>query len=248
MIVRAVPLTSRGRGSIMAIAVATVIAASVAVSAAPSSAACAAPEVSVEPEATAAGQHIRVDGVGFITRCDDTGPPSASAGPPARGIELFWEQGDEAALLASVDADADASFSVIVQLPESAANGTGTVRARVPSESGAEPPPAETTVMIGDARAGTRVAGADRIATSVAVSQRAFPDRAAVVYLARADVASDAVAGGVLRDGPILVVPQCGDLPEVVAEEIRRLRPGLVATLGGSGAVCDAVLAEAMAA
>jgi len=91
-------------------------------------------------------------------------------------------------------------------------------------------------------RARSRLAGASRIETAVAISAHAFPDGAEVVYLARADDPADAVAGGSLTDGPILLVPSCGDLPQVVRAEIERLAPDRVVALGGPAAVCDALL------
>ena len=66
-----------------------------------------------------------------------------------------------------------------------------------------------------------------------------------MAYLANAATFVDAVAGGTLTDGPVLLVPQCGELPAVVAAEIGRLDPGQVLTLGGSAAVCDELLAQA---
>ncbi len=92
-----------------------------------------------------------------------------------------------------------------------------------------------------------RLAGPTRIATAGAISQAQFPDGAEVVHLARADDFPDALAGGTLTDGPILLVPSCGPLPPEVAAEIARLDPDRVLALGGPAAVCDAVLAEAAA-
>jgi hypothetical protein len=89
-----------------------------------------------------------------------------------------------------------------------------------------------------------RVAGPDRIGTAIAIAQRAFPAGAAVAYLANADTTVDAVAGGTLTDGPILVVPACA-LPDAVADELARLAPGEVLALGGPAAVCDEVLTAA---
>ncbi|WP_370327506.1 cell wall-binding repeat-containing protein [Euzebya sp.] len=106
-----------------------------------------------------------------------------------------------------------------------------------PSDPGGEP------VTPGSVVTG-RLAGDSRIETAVAISQRAFPDGAATAYLANADVTVDAVAGGSLTDGPVLLVPAC-DLPQVVADELARLAPGEVLALGGTVAVCDDVLAAA---
>ncbi|HUG85411.1 MAG TPA: cell wall-binding repeat-containing protein [Euzebya sp.] len=93
-----------------------------------------------------------------------------------------------------------------------------------------------------------RLAGGDRIATSVAISEYQFPDGADVAYLARADVFADAVSGGSLTDGPILLVPTCGPVPQIVLDELVRLGVGEVISLGGTAAVCDQVLEDAAAA
>lgn len=93
-----------------------------------------------------------------------------------------------------------------------------------------------------------RLAGANRFATAVEIAKHAFPDGAPVVYLARADDYPDALAGGSLTDGPVLLVPRCGEVPQVVLDEIRRLNPQRVTALGGNGSVCDEVLAQAAAA
>lgn len=94
--------------------------------------------------------------------------------------------------------------------------------------------------------AGDRVAGGDRFATAVAISQRAFPAGSDTVYLARAFVFADALAAGVLTDGPILLVPDgCGGLPDAVTAEIARLDPTEVVALGGPVAICEAQLAAA---
>jgi putative cell wall-binding protein len=87
-----------------------------------------------------------------------------------------------------------------------------------------------------------RLAGSDRFATASAIARHAFPDGATRVYLARADDIADAVAGGVLTDGPILVVPRCGDVPDIVLVTIEAFDPETVVALGGSEAVCEGVL------
>lgn len=87
-----------------------------------------------------------------------------------------------------------------------------------------------------------RVSGADRYATAVAISRAAFPASARTVYLARGDVSADALAGGALTDGPVLLVRPCGAVPSSVTAEVVRLNPGRVVALGGAAAVCDDVL------
>lgn len=94
-------------------------------------------------------------------------------------------------------------------------------------------------------RATARLAGPTRIETAVAISQHQFPEGAPVVYLASASRMVDAVTGGVLTDGPVLLVPPCGALPTVVAAEIRRLNPETITALGGRAAVCEDVLVAA---
>lgn len=95
------------------------------------------------------------------------------------------------------------------------------------------------------ARTSGRLEGDTRVGTALAISQAAFPNGADVVYLANADTFVDAVAGGVLTDGPIILVPQCGELPADVGAEIARVDPDRVIALGGSAAICDALLAAA---
>jgi len=87
-------------------------------------------------------------------------------------------------------------------------------------------------------RAAHRVAGADRYATAVAISRRAFPGTADEVWLAPGEGAP----AGPAPPGPVLLVPACGPLPDVVRAELARLAPARVSPLGP---VCDALLAEA---
>lgn len=91
-----------------------------------------------------------------------------------------------------------------------------------------------------------RLAGPDRWATAVAISRAAYPDGAPVAYLARgADPLVDALAGGALTDGPVLLVPGCGGVPAAVLHEVERLDPDRVVALGGPAAICDGNLAAA---
>lgn len=94
-------------------------------------------------------------------------------------------------------------------------------------------------------REAERLAGESRFATAAAVARFQFFDGAQTVYLARADAFPDALAAGTLTDGPVLLVPSCGDLPPVVADTVRALDPDAVVALGGQGAVCEAMLRHA---
>jgi putative cell wall-binding protein len=95
-------------------------------------------------------------------------------------------------------------------------------------------------------RATSRLAGADRYTTAVEISKAAFATTVpANVYLARGDDFPDALAAGVVTDGPVLLVPATGPVPEAVLAEVRRLKPSRVVALGGTGVVSDALLAAA---
>lgn len=93
-----------------------------------------------------------------------------------------------------------------------------------------------------------RLAGRDRFGTAVEVSRYAFPDGAPELYLARADMAPDALVGGILTEGPILLIPSCDEVPEIVLEEARRLDPDRVVPLGGEDAICEDVVEQVAAA
>jgi hypothetical protein len=90
-----------------------------------------------------------------------------------------------------------------------------------------------------------RLGGDTRFETAVEISMEAFPAGSVDVFLARADEFPDALAAGSLTTGPILLVPQCGEIPQVVLDEIERLSPERVVALGGVDAVCEQVLQEA---
>jgi hypothetical protein len=112
------------------------------------------------------------------------------------------------------------------------------------TSAGATPAVATTAPTV------SRLAGTDRIGTAVAISQHVFPTpfgSGGSVYLARMDVFADAMAAGTLTDGPVLLVPSCAGVPQVVKDEVTRLSPARVVALGGTGAVCDQVLTEAAA-
>lgn len=94
-------------------------------------------------------------------------------------------------------------------------------------------------------RAQSRLAGPDRFATAVAISAAQFPQGAPTVFLAKAVDSPDAVAGGSLTGGPILLVPSSGPIPDVVVAELARLAPQRVIALGGAAAIADEVLDQA---
>jgi putative cell wall-binding protein len=83
-----------------------------------------------------------------------------------------------------------------------------------------------------------RLAGADRYATAVAISQRTY-GAADTVYLATGENFPDALAGAALQ-GPLLMTPAT-TLPSAVRAEIVRLGATRVVVLGGPGVVSTAV-------
>jgi putative cell wall-binding protein len=90
-----------------------------------------------------------------------------------------------------------------------------------------------------------RIAGADRFATAVAVSQRVVPtgQRAPVVYLTNAYDFPDALGAGpaAMRAGGVILPVSQESVPPVVAAELRRIRPERVVIAGGRSVVSDAV-------
>ncbi|MHB1340566.1 MAG: cell wall-binding repeat-containing protein [Coriobacteriia bacterium] len=91
-----------------------------------------------------------------------------------------------------------------------------------------------------------RVAGANRGATSIAVSRRAFPEGARYVVLATERDYPDALAGTPLAstvNGPVLLTPP-GYLPDNLAAEIKRLGAKNAIVLGGTSVVSGAVAAQ----
>ncbi len=90
-----------------------------------------------------------------------------------------------------------------------------------------------------------RLAGSDRVGTSIAISGSAFPGQAAAAVLARDDDFPDALAGtplAVAKGGPLLLTPP-GALDGRVAAELQRLLPAraTVYLLGGPAALTPAV-------
>ncbi|EFL94104.1 cell wall-binding repeat-containing protein [Mobiluncus curtisii] len=85
-----------------------------------------------------------------------------------------------------------------------------------------------------------RYAGADRYNTAISVAS-AF-GTSDVVYLSRGDSQADAVAGGKLPSGPLLLVNDSPSAQKNVAEAITKLKATKVVVLGGTGAVSDATV------
>jgi len=91
----------------------------------------------------------------------------------------------------------------------------------------------------------SRLAGADRYATSVQISRAGYGAAGSdVVFVATGADFPDGLSGGpiaALVPGPLLLVRPTV-LPDVIGAELDRLGPGKVIVLGSAGAVSDAVV------
>ena len=93
----------------------------------------------------------------------------------------------------------------------------------------------------------TRLAGADRYATAIAVSKATTgSDAPRTVYIAAGGTFPDGLSGtpaAAKANGPLLIVPQ-NSLPAAVAAELRRLNPPRVVILGGPSSISASVAAQ----
>lgn len=106
---------------------------------------------------------------------------------------------------------------------------------------------AAAKAVAGDATV-SRLAGANRFGTAVAISKSLHPSDGdgTEVYLANGLTLVDALVGGQIKgNAPILLTNGSGTLPKETADEIKRLAPAKVTALGGEGAVLPSELTEA---
>nr|WP_269813260.1 cell wall-binding repeat-containing protein [Ornithinimicrobium sediminis] len=104
----------------------------------------------------------------------------------------------------------------------------------------------ETLAAAAGTRPSARLAGETRQGTAAAVADRAFPGGADRVYVVRGAVSPDALAAGMLTDGPVLLLSHDGDaVPAVTAAAIADLDPTHVTALGGTAAVTSDALTAA---
>lgn len=92
----------------------------------------------------------------------------------------------------------------------------------------------------------TRLAGADRYRTAVAISQATTAPGPRIVYLATGTAFPDGLAGSppAVRDAGPLLLTRPDALPAEVIAELQRLDPARVVILGGAGAVSANVTAQ----
>jgi putative cell wall-binding protein/peptidoglycan/xylan/chitin deacetylase (PgdA/CDA1 family) len=90
----------------------------------------------------------------------------------------------------------------------------------------------------------TRLAGADRYATSAAISKATFSPGVSIAYVASGAVFPDALSGAAAAaktGSPVLLAASNGITPDVKAE-LTRLKPKKIVVLGGTGVLSDNVL------
>lgn len=89
----------------------------------------------------------------------------------------------------------------------------------------------------------SRLSGDDRVLTSIAVSQAAYPQGADIVYVAFGWNFPDALvssAAAVHGTGPVLLSPQAG-VPQALLDEVARLHPKRIVIVGGTASLAPAV-------
>ncbi len=92
-----------------------------------------------------------------------------------------------------------------------------------------------------------RISGADRYETSAELATEAYPGTVDDVIVATGENFPDALAASALAgavDGPILLVPTDGDLPDDVEDALDDLDPDTVHVLGGEAAVSAEIATE----
>lgn len=95
---------------------------------------------------------------------------------------------------------------------------------------------AQVDALVGEV---SRLSGADRYATSAAISQEAFPAGNSLVFVASGEVFADALAGApaaAYNNAPVLLV-RPGSVPSAIGSELERLDPDTIIVLGGAGSV-----------
>jgi putative cell wall-binding protein len=150
---------------------------------------------------------------------------------------------DDSATLVATPA-ADGSWSIAVPSNLTSGSHSYTVRASWGSRSRSET--VRGSYQLTKRPSVERLSGPDRYSGAVAISKRAFPGTAPVVFLATGTGYPDALSAApaaVVEGGPLLLT-QPDALPEATATELRRLQPGRIVVVGGPASVSDRLLAE----
>jgi putative cell wall-binding protein len=160
------------------------------------------------------------NGVRLITSRDDGTSVvlQSPSGVSSNGHKLF---------LASGESLSTRSHGITVTV-QSIASGTATVSVTL------------------KAIATSRLSGADRYATSAAISAASFAANAPVVYIANGSNFPDALSGAPVagKDGAPVLLVAADNIPGSIATELRRLAPARIVVLGGTNAVNEAVASQ----
>ncbi|WP_349903878.1 cell wall-binding repeat-containing protein, partial [Parafrigoribacterium humi] len=92
----------------------------------------------------------------------------------------------------------------------------------------------------------SRLAGADRYATSAAISAASFAPGVPVVYVASGEAFPDALSAAPVAGpggGPVLLVTPSG-IPASIRAELVRLKPSRIVVVGGPASITDALYQE----
>ncbi len=125
-----------------------------------------------------------------------------------------------------------------------------TVRA-IGSRAGYDPMESDAQVFQAGGPNVGRHSGTTRYDTAVAISKATYPNSADVstVYLATGTNYPDALgaAAAAAKDkAPLILLPKKGDVPTAVIAEMKRLNPSKVVVAGGTGAVPNSIVDQAV--
>lgn len=96
---------------------------------------CIGPGIRLSNDSGAPGASIVVTGKVFLHTCNDVGRDGRRPPPnePARGVKIFFIQGDVKEQIGIFDADANFEISAKVTIPATAKAGAATIVAQVPT-------------------------------------------------------------------------------------------------------------------
>lgn len=93
---------------------------------------------------------------------------------------------------------------------------------------------------------GTRLGGATRYDTNLAIAKSAFatPGNVTNKYIVSGTSIVDAITSGAIKNGPVLMVPATGDVPAATVDYYKSLNHAAAMIIGGEGAVPAAQVAK----
>lgn len=168
---------------------------------------------------------------------------TAFAGPSDPGSELLDIRVVKDGVETTIAVAPSAAGSLRIDASELELRPGDQVSVGVPGRSSDDAEQVSTTnLRTGDVQPLDRVAGADRIATAIAVAARVSPARSRTVVMASADSPADALAAVPLAAelaAPLLLV---GDyVSDALSAELQRLAPREIVVVGGPAAIAHRV-------